>query len=72
MTNQTRKFTKRAKVTQRAADAPDLPATPFRFVCHFINHFRWWYIGMVGLEILHAICGIMLPFAIGEIIRGVS
>ncbi len=36
---------------QRAADAPNLPATPFRFICYFVNQFRWWYIGIVILEL---------------------
>lgn len=57
---------------QRAADAPDLPATPFRFICYFVNQFRWWYAAMVILEVIHATCGIMLPYAIGEIIRSVT
>jgi ATP-binding cassette, subfamily B, bacterial len=57
---------------QRAADAPPLPATPFRFICYFVNQFRWWYIAIVILEVMHATCGIMLPYAIGEIIRSVT
>ncbi|OKH59477.1 ABC transporter ATP-binding protein [Scytonema sp. HK-05] len=57
---------------QRAASAPDLPATPFRFICYFVNQFRWWYVAMVILEVVHATCGIMLPYAIGEIIRSVT
>ncbi|MBD2502375.1 ABC transporter ATP-binding protein [Anabaena azotica] len=57
---------------QRAASAPNLPNTPFRFVCYFVNQFRWWYLVMVILEALHATCGIMLPYAIGEIIRSVT
>jgi ATP-binding cassette subfamily B protein len=57
---------------QRAASAPNLPNTPFRFVCYFVNQFRWWYLAMVILEALHATCGIMLPYAIGEIIRSVT
>jgi ATP-binding cassette subfamily B protein len=70
-----RSLTKKARLSrrfQRAADAPDLPATPFQFICHFVNHFRWWYVMMVILEALHAICGIMLPYAIAQIIRGVT
>jgi ATP-binding cassette subfamily B protein len=61
-----------SKSFQRAASAPNLPNTPFRFVCYFVNQFRWWYIAMVILEALHATCGIMLPYAIGEIIRSVT
>jgi ATP-binding cassette subfamily B protein len=57
---------------QRAAEAPPLPTNPFRFICYFVSQFRWWYIAMVVLEILHSTCGIMLPYAIGEIIRSVT
>jgi ATP-binding cassette subfamily B protein len=57
---------------QRDPYAPDLPNTPFKFVCYFVNQFRWWYVAMVISEILHATCGIMLPYAIGEIIRSVT
>lgn len=57
---------------QRAAEAPPLPTDPFRFICYFVNQFRWWYVVMVVLEILHATCGILLPYAIGEIIRSVT
>jgi len=57
---------------QRAAQAPALPTTPFRFICYFVNYYRWWYVVIVILEALHATCGIMLPYAIGEIIRSVT
>nr|WP_155745374.1 ABC transporter ATP-binding protein [Scytonema sp. UIC 10036] len=49
-----------------------MPSTPFRFICYFVNQFRWWYVAMVILEVIHATCGIMLPYAIGEIIRSVT
>ncbi|MHC0066944.1 ABC transporter ATP-binding protein [Nostoc sp. UIC 10890] len=68
MTRKSRK----SQYFQRAADAPNLPDTTFRFICHFVNHFRWWYVTMVILEVIHATCGIMLPYAIGEIIRSVT
>ncbi|AFY36180.1 ABC transporter ATP-binding protein [Calothrix sp. PCC 7507] len=68
MTKKSRHF----KSFQRAANAPALPATPFRFICYFVNQFRWWYVAMVILEVIHATCGIMLPYAIGEIIRSVT
>lgn len=57
---------------QRATEAPPLPTTPFRFICYFVNQFRWWYAIIIVLEILHATCGILLPYAIGEIIRSVT
>jgi ATP-binding cassette subfamily B protein len=57
---------------QRSAEAPPLPTTPFGFICYFVNYYRWWYILIVILEAIHATCGIMLPYAIGEIIRSVT
>lgn len=68
-------MTKKVRISksfQRAANAPNLPNTPFRFICYFVNQFRWWYLAMVISEALHATCGIMLPYAIGEIIRSVT
>lgn len=61
-----------SKSFQRAPNAPALPNTPFQFICYFVNQFRWWYVLMVILEVIHATCGIMLPYAIGEIIRSVT
>jgi ATP-binding cassette subfamily B protein len=61
-----------SKSFQRAPNTPELPDTPFQFICYFVNQFRWWYVVMVLLEIAHATCGIMLPFAIGEMIRSVT
>ncbi|MBG1266351.1 ABC transporter ATP-binding protein [Nostoc sp. WHI] len=66
------KKSRKSQYFQRAADAPNLPDTTFRFICHFVSHFRWWYVAMVILEVIHATCGIMLPYAIGEIIRSVT
>ncbi|MBD2249995.1 ABC transporter ATP-binding protein [Nostoc parmelioides] len=66
------KKTRLSKSFQRAANAPNLPNTPFKFICYFVNQFRWWYLAMVISEVLHATCGIMLPYAIGEIIRSVT
>jgi ATP-binding cassette subfamily B protein len=61
-----------SKSFQRAPNAPVLPDTPFLFIYYFVNQFRWWYMAMVLLEIAHATCGIMLPYAIGEMIRSVT
>ncbi|MEH2237136.1 ABC transporter ATP-binding protein [Nostoc sp.] len=66
------KKARQSKSFQRAADAPNLPSTPFRFILYFVNQFLWWYVLMVILEVIHATCGIMLPYAIGQIIRGVT
>ena len=61
-----------SKSFQRAPNTPELPDTPFKFICYFVNQFRGWYVLMVLLEIIHATCGIMLPYAIGEMIRSVT
>ncbi len=66
------KHSRSAQPFQRATEAPPLPTTAFRFICYFVNQFRWWYVAMVILEIIHSTCGIMLPYAIGEIIRSVT
>ncbi|MBD2200488.1 ABC transporter ATP-binding protein [Calothrix anomala FACHB-343] len=67
-----RKKSRSSQPFQRAAEAPNLPPNSFQFICYFVNQFRWWYIATVILEIIHATCGIMLPYAIGEIIRSVT
>jgi ATP-binding cassette subfamily B protein len=54
---------------QRAPDAPPLPATPFRFVCYFVRRCFAWYLAMVAFEAAHATCGILLPYALGQIVR---
>jgi ATP-binding cassette subfamily B protein len=64
--------TRASQPFQRSAEAPALPATPFKFIFYFVNYFRGWYVAIVMLEALHATCGIMLPYAIGEIIRSVT
>jgi ATP-binding cassette subfamily B protein len=57
---------------QRAPTAPPLPATPFGFVTYFITRFRWWYLGMMGLETINSTCGILIPYATGQIIKAVT
>ena len=57
---------------QRAPDAPPLPDTPFRFICHFIARYRWWYLAMVVFETINSTCGILIPYATGQVIKGVT
>ena len=57
---------------QRAPDAPRLPDTPFRFICHFIARYRWWYLAMVVFETVNSTCGILIPYATGQVIKGVT
>ena len=60
-----------ASPTQRAPQAPVLPATPFRFIVHFVGRYRAWYAAMFTLETAQAVCGILIPYAIGQITRTV-
>jgi ATP-binding cassette, subfamily B, bacterial len=57
---------------KRAPGAPPLPDTPFRFVSYFVARFRWWYIAMVFLETVNSTCGILIPYAMGQIIKAVT
>ncbi|HVW71006.1 MAG TPA: ABC transporter ATP-binding protein [Steroidobacteraceae bacterium] len=57
---------------QRAPGAPPLPETPFRFICHFIARFRWWYVAMVVFETINSTCGILIPYATGQVIKAVT
>ena len=49
-----------------------MPDTPFHFVWHFVKQYRWWYLAMITAETLNASCGIMIPYAVARIIRGVT
>jgi ATP-binding cassette subfamily B protein len=57
---------------RRAQGAPQLPDTPFRFIWYFVGRYRWWYAAMVLFETVNATCGIMVPYAVGRIVKGVS
>jgi ATP-binding cassette subfamily B protein len=56
----------------RAPGTPELPATPFRFICYFVAIYRWWYLGMLVFETANATCGIMIPYALSRIIKNVT
>ena len=57
---------------QRAAAAPQLPATPLRFIAYFIARYKWWYVAMIVLETINSTCGILIPYATGQIIKAVT
>ncbi|GAA4031612.1 ABC transporter ATP-binding protein [Actimicrobium antarcticum] len=57
---------------QRAPGTPALPDTPFRFILFFVRRYRWWYLAIVLLETVNATCGIMLPYALGRIVKAVT
>ena len=56
----------------RAPAAPALPATPFRFVLYFAAQYRGWYLLMILLETINSTCGILIPYATGQIIKAVT
>jgi ATP-binding cassette, subfamily B, bacterial len=51
---------------------PPLPGEPFRFILHFVWQFRVWYTVIVLAEIGAAGTAILIPYAIGQIVRNVS
>jgi ATP-binding cassette, subfamily B, bacterial len=57
---------------QRAPGAPALPATPFRFIWHFVSAYRWRYLALVLCETATSTCGIMVPYALNVIIKSVT
>lgn len=57
---------------QQAPGVPALPATPFRFILHFVVQYRWRYAGMLLFETLNATCGILMPYALSTIIKTVT
>ena len=56
----------------RAPGAPALPDTPLRFVLYFVRQNRHWYALILTLETFNAGCGILLPYALGLILKGVT
>ena len=51
--------------------AATLPQRPLPFILHFVRQ-KWpWFAGMFALETVNAVCGILVPTAISEIVRSV-
>jgi ATP-binding cassette subfamily B protein len=51
----------------------DLPGTPLAFIFHVARgRYRLWLLAMVLGEAINAACGILLPYALGRIIAGVT
>ena len=67
-----RAATRQTEPPLRAPDAPALPTTPLRFILHFVARYRWWYLAMLLCETANASCGILLPYALGKIVKGVT
>jgi ATP-binding cassette, subfamily B, bacterial len=51
---------------QRAPGTPPLPATPFRFVLHFVTRRRWWFFSIILLEAANSACNITIPLALAQ------
>lgn len=49
-----------------------LPATPLRFIFHFVAGNMRWYVLMLLLECAHACCAIFIPYSLAQIIRTVT
>ncbi|MDR2678030.1 MAG: ABC transporter ATP-binding protein/permease [Zoogloeaceae bacterium] len=52
----------------RAPQAPALPPRPLGFTLYFVRNRLPWYVSMLLLEGCHALCGILLPYAIARIV----
>src|SRR5262245_55213830 len=46
----------------------DLPSKPFRFVLHYLRHYRWPLLTIVLLELGQAACQILIPKAVQRLI----
>jgi len=55
-----------------SSGVPALPATPLRFILHFVASYPWWYLAMLLFETANVTCGILLPYALGRIVKGVT
>jgi ATP-binding cassette subfamily B protein len=51
---------------------PALPDSPLRFILHFVRRYRHWYALITVLEAFNAACGILLPYALGTILKAVT
>ncbi|MBV6390588.1 MAG: putative multidrug export ATP-binding/permease protein [Nitrosomonas europaea] len=54
------------------AHAPALPSEPFAFLLHFFRHYYGWCVLVVVLEIGSSASSILTPYAIGQIVGGVT
>lgn len=55
-----------------ATAAPNLPGDPLAFLLHFFAQYRAWYALIIALEIGASASGILMPYAIGQIVGNVS
>lgn len=58
--------------THFSPHAPALPGEPIPFLLHFFRHYTGWCALVVLLEIGSSASGILTPYAIGQIVGGVT
>ncbi|MDL1866344.1 ABC transporter ATP-binding protein [Betaproteobacteria bacterium PRO4] len=58
--------------TRTSPQAPALPGEPFSFLLHFFRHYYGWCALVVLLEIGASASSILTPYAIGQIVGGVT
>ncbi|MXS81303.1 ATP-binding cassette, subfamily B [Nitrosomonas eutropha] len=58
--------------THSSPHAPALPGEPIPFLLHFFRHYSGWCALVVLLEIGSSASGILTPYAIGQIVGGVT
>ncbi|SFU61726.1 ATP-binding cassette, subfamily B [Nitrosomonas eutropha] len=58
--------------THSSPHAPALPGEPVPFLLHFFRHYTGWCALVVLLEIGSSASGILTPYAIGQIVGGVT
>lgn len=46
-----------------------MPGEPLAFMLHFVHKFRWWYVGILILEIAGAVSATLMPYVIGQVVR---
>ncbi len=54
---------------QRSPQAPELPSDPFRFILHFVNRYRGWYLAILVLEVGAAVSTIFSANTIGKVVK---
>ncbi len=58
--------------SRRNWDVRYLPSTPFNFVRFFVGNFKGWYLSILLLQIGAVLCGILVPWSLGQITRLVT
>jgi ATP-binding cassette subfamily B protein len=65
-------ITMNSESMQRAAAAPDLPATTIAFILFCVKQFKYWLALMLVLEIGQALGSILVPYAVKNLMDAVA